>query len=91
MVRIFEPSFLLIYKLLKMSRRKNLRIGDKVILRFIGSTHKAKVIDIDKSDGSYKLETSDGTIFSKSFWEHTLPKDKNGKIKDPWYIEKLVT
>ena len=70
-----------------MAKRKNskLAIGDKVLVKFLGSPYNAIVTEVTKKD-LYKVKTKTGTIFPSCTWEDKSAKDKNDKIISPWYI-----
>ena len=72
-----------------MGKRRNskLAIGDKVLVKFLGSPYNAIVTEVIKKD-LYKVKTLRGTVFPSCTWEDKSPKDKKGKITSPWYIVK---
>lgn len=68
---------------------KKLKIGDRVIARFLGEPQVCEVIEvIDKE--TYKLQTRRGTILPSTKWKKKCQVDKKGKITSPWYIEKFI-
>jgi len=69
---------------------KKLKLGDKVIAKFLGSPHNCTVIEIIDKE-TYKLKTVHGTILPSCKWEKKSTKDKKGKIISPWYIVALGT
>ena len=67
---------------------KKLKVGDRVIAKFLGEPKYCTVIEVTKKD-VYKLKTVDGTIYPSSVWKKKAPLDKKGKIISPWYIEEM--
>ena len=68
---------------------KKLKIGDKVIARFLGEPHKCEVIEIVDKE-TYRLKSYRGTILPSAKWKKKCQVDKKGKIISPWYIEKFI-
>jgi len=69
-----------------MAKKTKLKVGDKVIARFLGTIEYCTVIEV--TGNKYKLQSTRGTIFPSSQWEELCERDKNGNIKCPWYIEQ---
>ena len=67
---------------------KKLKVGDRVIAKFLGEPKYCTVVEVTKKD-SYKLQSTDGTFFPNSVWKKKAPSDKKGKIISPWYIEEI--
>lgn len=72
-----------------MGKRRNskLSIGDKVVVKFLGSPDNGVVTEVTGKD-LYKVTSLDGTIYPSCTWEDKAPRDKKGKITKPWYIVK---
>ena len=68
--------------------KEKLKLGDIVIAKFLGFSFKSKVIEVIDED-TYKLKTTQVTILPSVKWKNKYELDKNGKLKSPWYIEKL--
>jgi len=58
----------------------NLKIGDVVTTRMLGSRRIGKILSIRES-GTYDIVTDDGTILPNIGWH-----DPNEKRQKPWYI-----
>ena len=69
-----------------MARKTKLKVGDKVIARFLGTIEYCTVIEV--TGNKYKLKSTRGTVFPSSQWKDLCEKDKKGEIKSPWYIEE---
>lgn len=67
---------------------KKLKIGDRVIARFLNIEKYCEVIEVTSKD-KYKIKSTDGTVFPNAMWKKKSPVDKKGKIISPWYIEQL--
>ena len=61
----------------------NLKVGNVVIVNFMGTTHKCQVTEIISKD-TYKLLSTTGTIFGNAKWGKHLIEHS------PWYITKKV-
>ena len=68
---------------------KKLKLGDKVIVRFLGLPYNSVVIKVVDKD-TYKFKLPDGTILPSVKWKDKYELDKKGKLKSAWYIEKLI-
>jgi len=61
----------------------NLKVGNVVIVNFMGTSHKCQVTEIISKD-TYKLLSTTGTIFGNAKWGKHLIEHC------PWYIIKKV-
>ena len=61
----------------------NLKVGNVVIVNFMGTSHKCQVTEIISKD-TYKLLSTTGTIFGNVKWGKHLIEHC------PWYITKKV-
>jgi hypothetical protein len=69
-----------------MAKPKKLKVGDRVICRFLGAKDIGTVTEIT-APGQYKVKLDRGTILPKSEWYD--PTDKKHAAK-PWHIHEYV-
>jgi len=62
----------------------NLKVGNVVIVNFMGTSHKCQVTEIISKD-TYKLLSTTGTIFGNAKWGKHLIE------YTPWYIIKKIS
>jgi len=72
-----------------MSRKRKLKVGDQVLCKFLGASHKAVVTEVT-SPGKYKLRYyAHGTYTNLPNAEWYNAKDKK-KAKNPWHIHEYL-
>jgi len=72
-----------------MSRKRKLKVGDRVLCKFLGVPHKAVVTEVT-SPGKYKLRYHDcGTYTNLPNAEWYNAKDKK-QSKNPWHIHEYL-
>jgi hypothetical protein len=69
-----------------MAKSKKLKVGDRVICRFLGMKNLGTVTEIT-SPSQYKVKLDKGTILPKSEWYD--PTDKKHAAK-PWHIHEYI-
>jgi len=73
----------------KMSKKKKLKVGDHVLCKFLGASHKAVVTEVT-SPGKYKLRYyAHGTYTNLPNAEWYNAKDKKA-VKNPWHIHEYL-
>jgi hypothetical protein len=73
----------------KMGKKKKLKVGDQVLCKFLGASHKAVVTEVT-SPGKYKLRYyAHGTYTNLPNAEWYNAKDKKAAAK-PWHIHEYL-
>tara|TARA_R100001244_G_scaffold41272_1_gene37058 strand:- start:166 stop:387 length:222 start_codon:yes stop_codon:yes gene_type:complete len=67
---------------------KKLKLGDKVIARFLGDKFQCEIIKVVDKD-TYHLLTKRGTTLPSIKLKDKCERDKKGNIISPWYIEMI--
>lgn len=69
-----------------MSKPRKLKVGDRVMCRFLGSKIDGTVIEITEP-GKYKVKCDRGLILPKSEWYDSTDKKHAAK---PWHIHEYL-
>lgn len=69
-----------------MSKPRKLKVGDRVMCRFLGSKENGTVIEITEP-GKYKVKCDRGVILPKSEWYDISDKKHAAK---PWHIHEYL-
>lgn len=69
-----------------MSKPRKLKVGDRVICRFLGSKEHGTVVEITEP-GKYKVQCDRGVILPKSEWYDESDKKHAAK---PWHIHEYL-